>query len=127
IGAICKSTLDGIIAVDEAGTVTMVNQAAQWIIFREESEGNSYIGKSIKEVLPHTGLLAVLKSGERHYSREMILGDNVVLVNRMPIYHRNKIVGAVSTFRKKTELESVTNELLQIKQYANAQRAQTHE
>jgi len=45
----------------------------------------------------------------------------------MPIFHRKTIVGAVATFREKTELENVTNELQHSQQYANAQRAQTHE
>lgn len=125
--AILQSTHEGIIAVDRAGAVSMINRAAQQIIFPEASDNNALIGKSIKNILSHTGLFAVLRSGERHYNQEIILGDNVVLVNRMPIFHRNRIVGAVSTFRKKTELENVTNELQQIQQYANAQRAQAHE
>lgn len=125
--AILQSTHEGIMAIDKSETVTMINQAAQQILFQEKPELHQFIGRSIKEFLPHTELATVLKNGERHYSREMILGDQVILVNQMPIFYRDEIVGAVSTFREKTELENVTNELLQIKQYANAQRAQTHE
>ena len=39
----------------------------------------------------------------------------------------NAISGAVITFRKKSKLQKITEELSRIKQYANAQRAQTHE
>ncbi|WP_255584852.1 sensor histidine kinase [Virgibacillus saliphilus] len=49
------------------------------------------------------------------------------MVNQVPVYMEGIIAGAVATFRKKTEMEHMTRELQQIKQYANAQRAQTHE
>lgn len=125
--AILQSTHEGLIAVNETGMVTMINAAAQRILFHQTVSDDRYTGRPIQEILPHTGLFAVLKNGESHYNREMVLGDTVVLVNRMPIFRHHIIVGAVATFREKTELEHVTNELLQIKQYANAQRAQTHE
>ncbi|GAB3062177.1 ATP-binding protein [Virgibacillus ainsalahensis] len=124
--AILQSTHEGIIAVDNKGLVTMMNTAAKKIIFKEEAFDHTY-GRPVEELLPHTGLYDVLGQGHSHYDREMVLGDSVVLVNRMPVYSDGAIVGALSTFRRKTELEHVTNELLQIKQYANAQRAQTHE
>lgn len=57
----------------------------------------------------------------------MVLGEDVVLVNQTPIVSEHAVTGSVYTFRAKTELETVTEELSRIKQYANAQRAQTHE
>ncbi|GGB48671.1 GHKL domain-containing protein [Virgibacillus dakarensis] len=125
--AILQSTHEGIIAVNEKGTITMMNVAAQWILFKQIDQDNQFLGRPIKELLRHTDLFTVLQHGESHYNREMVLGENIVLVNRMPIYQDKRIVGAVSTFRKKTELAHLTNELMQIKQFANAQRAQTHE
>ncbi|MGY0691921.1 ATP-binding protein [Virgibacillus sp. FSP13] len=125
--AILQSTHEGIIAVDHKGLITMMNKAAQRILFKSEQQASDVIGTPIEELLPHTALFDVLENGENHHDREMVLGENVVLVNRMPIYNEEKTIGAVSTFRKKTEIEHVTKELLQIKQYANAQRAQTHE
>lgn len=125
--AILQSTHEGIVAVDHNGLMTMMNAKAQQILFKQKIADNDFIGKSIKELLPHTAIYDILERGESHYNREMVLGENIVLVNRTPIYSLETIVGAVSTFRKKTEIEHVTKELLQIKQYANAQRAQTHE
>src|SRR5690625_627154 len=125
--AILQSTHEGIIAVNDKGLITMINTAAQEILFNHKTDANEFIGTSIKELLPHTDIYHVLTDGGSHYNREMILGENIVLVNRTPIQSEAAIIGAVSTFRKKTEIEHVTKELLQIKQYANAQRAQTHE
>lgn len=125
--AILQSTHEGIIAVNQAGMIIMMNTAAQRILFNQENNESVYIGRSIKELVPYTEVFAVLGHRESHYNREMVLGDSIVLVNRMPMIRENMIVGVVSTFRKKTEMEHVTKELSQIKQYANAQRAQTHE
>lgn len=125
--AILQSTHEGIIAVNQTGMITMMNTAAEQILFNQVANERHYIGRSIMELTPYTEVFAVLGQGESHYNREMVLGDTIVLVNRMPIIREKAIVGAVSTFRKKTEMEHVTKELSQIKQYANAQRAQTHE
>ncbi|NBJ71413.1 MULTISPECIES: sensor histidine kinase [Clostridia] len=125
--AILQSTHEGIIAVDNQGRMMIMNTAAQNILLKQEVESRQYIGRSVRDFLPHTGLFHVLETGEKHYNKEMILGDTVVLANRTPIFHQHSIIGAVTTFREKTELESITKELSQIKQYANAQRAQTHE
>ncbi|HLR69250.1 MAG TPA: sensor histidine kinase [Virgibacillus sp.] len=125
--AILQSTHEGIIAVDHNGLITMMNTAAQKTLFDKQIQNAAYMGKPVKDLLPHSNIYDVLTYGERHYDKEMILGNDVVLVNRTPIYHERAIAGAVSTFRSKTEVEHVTKELLQIKQYANAQRAQTHE
>jgi len=124
--AILQSTHEGMIAIDHKGIITMMNTAAKQILFDEEQQFD-FTGKSINELLPHTDLFEVLESGKSQYNREMVLGDSIVLVNWVPVYIEGTIAGAVSTFRKKTEVEDVTQELQQIKQYANAQRAQTHE
>ncbi|WP_255259703.1 sensor histidine kinase [Lentibacillus sp. CBA3610] len=125
--AIMQSTHEGMIAVDNEGIITMMNKAANNILFNETEQKRDYAGKSIREILPHTALFDVLENGESQYDKEMILGESIVLVNLVPVYREGTIAGAVSTFRKKTEMEHVTRELQQIKQYANTQRAQTHE
>lgn len=125
--AILQSTHEGIIAVDKQGKIMMMNAAAQNVLFNQELESSQYIRRSASEFLPHTDLFHVLETGEGHFNKEMVLGDAIVLTNRTPIFHQQSIIGAVLTFRKKTELENITKELSQIKQYSNAQRAQTHE
>src|SRR5699024_3949285 len=109
--AILQSTHEGIIAVNDNELLTMITSAAQRILFNREAEANEFIGKSMKELLPHTDIFHVLTDGGSHYNREMILGENIVLVNRTPIQSEAAIIGAVSTFRKKTEVEHVTKEL----------------
>lgn len=125
--AILQSTHEGIIAVDNQGKIMMMNVAAQSILFGQEIARKHYVGRAVHEFSTFSGLFDVLQTGETHFNKEMILGNAIVLTNRTPIFHQHTIIGAVTTFRKKTELESITKELSQVKQYANAQRAQTHE
>lgn len=123
---ILQSAHEGIIAVNKNGLITLMNAAAEKLLFEGETKTN-YVGKPVQEFLPDTRLLEVLESGESQYDREMIVGKHIVVVNRVPIYYEGTMMGAVSTFRNKTEIEHLTKELSRIKQYTNALRAQTHE
>lgn len=124
---ILQSTHEGLIAVDKRGFITMMNAAAQRLLFDHICPNNNFVGMPIKKLLPHSTLPEVLEHGKSQYNKEMLLGKNIVLVNKVPIYENDTIIGAVSTFRNKTEIERLTKELTRIKQYANALRAQTHE
>src|SRR5699024_11222896 len=106
--AILQSTHEGIIAVDHNGLITMMNTAAQKTLFDKQIQNAAYMGKPVKDLLPHSNIYDVLTYGERHYDKEMILDNDVVLVNRTPIYHERAITGAMATFRSKTEVEYVT-------------------
>ncbi|MCE5171230.1 sensor histidine kinase [Paenibacillus profundus] len=126
--AILQSTHEGIIAVDNHGAITAINKAAKDILFTQMGQKQmNYVGASIKEIVPSLNIETHVKHRSRLVNREMVLGEAVVLVNQTPILSEDASTGIVYTFRKKTELEKVTEELSIIKQYANAQRAQTHE
>lgn len=124
--AILQSTHEGILAIDRQGIITMMNTSATEILSKEDKQAD-FTGKPIQELLPHTDVFRLLKKGKSEYSKEMVLGETIVLVNWVPVYMEGNPAGMVATFRKKTELEHITQELQRIKQYANAQRAQTHE
>lgn len=126
--AILQSTHEGIIAVDNDGAITAMNKAAKEILFTDMAQQQrNYAGASIQEIVPSLNRGAYGKQRSRLVNREMVLGEDVVLVNQTPIVSENAVTGSVYTFRTKTELETVTEELSRIKQYANAQRAQSHE
>ncbi|MFD1849836.1 ATP-binding protein [Oceanobacillus bengalensis] len=121
--AILESTLEGIIAIDNNGLITTINVAAKEFLPNQHVDMDKhYIGTKIQEILP-----AITNNRENFTDREMVFGEQIVLVNQLPMYQGEVISGAVITFRKKSELQKVTEELSRIKQYANAQRAQTHE
>ncbi|MBP1971111.1 two-component system CitB family sensor kinase/CitB family two-component system sensor histidine kinase CitS [Virgibacillus natechei] len=124
---ILQSTHEGIIAVNQDGFVTMMNATAQQLLFNQEINQTNYIGTPVQNILPSSKLQEVLTTGNSQYDKESIFGQNVFLTNTVPIYYESELIGAVSTFRNKTEIESLTKELTHVRQYANALRAQTHE
>ena len=123
--SILQSTHEGIVAVNQKGNITLMNTAAQHLLF--EKENHQCIGMPIIEVLPVSKLPEVLTYGKSQFNQELIIGSKSLLVNRVPIYHEKVLIGAVATFRDKTEIENLTTELSRVKQYAEGLRAQTHE
>ncbi|MCS7462673.1 sensor histidine kinase [Paenibacillus doosanensis] len=124
--AILESIREGIIAVNGKGVVTLANRYALQLLQLPEHETIS--GRHIEEVIPNTRLLEVVRTGQSETDREMLIGDREVVVNRVPIVDRSgQVTGAVSSFRSKSELYRLAEELSQVKRFAESLRAQTHE
>ncbi|WP_246125660.1 ATP-binding protein [Alkalicoccus halolimnae] len=124
---ILQSAHEGIIAVNKTGGLTLINKAAQRMLHIEGEDLSGYIGRPVQDVLANSRLPEVLESGESQYDEEMTFGEYIVVANRVPLYENKQLVGAVSTFRNKTEIERLTKELSRVKEYAEGLRAQTHE
>jgi two-component system, CitB family, sensor kinase len=124
--AILEAIREGIIAVNHEGIITMVNKTAMELLgYKKEYD---VLGKYILHIIPHSRLLEVIRTGKAEYDDETILGEETVIANRIPIVDKKgNVIGAVSTFRNKSELYRLTKELSQLKSYADALRAQTHE
>ncbi|MEK3936014.1 sensor histidine kinase [Sporosarcina sp. FSL W7-1349] len=123
--AILESVHEGIIAINDKGFISTINEAAYKILNIKPRED---IPQShILELLPETKLLDVLRDGKHQYNQEIIINDNPIIVSRVPILTKGKITGVVASFRKKTDIEQLSGELSQVQQYAGVLRSQTHE
>ena len=122
---ILQTIREGIIAVDSKGMITLANPEAHRMLNRDEDE--KLEGKEIVSVLPNTRMMNVLSSGKSEYDQEIVISNSPVIVNRIPIIQKGEITGAVSSFRRKTEIEALSRELSQVQSYANVLRSQTHE
>ena len=85
------------------------------------------VGRPMAEVLPSSRLTEILASGEAVFDQEMIVNDRVVVVNQMPLRYRGQPMGAVASFRDRTELQQLAGELNAVRRYSDALRAQAHE
>ncbi len=124
--AILESIHEGIIAIDTDGRITVVNETAHAIL----GVPNDILlrGKRIENVLENTKLYDVVRSGRAEYDQEILINGDVYLANRIPIIDkRQEVIGAVASFRNKSELTNLLKELSHIKAYAEGLRAQTHE
>lgn len=124
---ILQSTHEGIIAVNQNGMVTMINHAAQKLLFGQAIDSKQYEGKSIDTLAGVQPLIPFLQDPSEQMDKEMMIGKTTVFANKMPIYFEGLFMGTVFTFRNKTEIDLLTKELKTVREYANALRAQTHE
>ncbi|MFC0297584.1 ATP-binding protein [Geobacillus jurassicus] len=124
--AILEAIREGIVAISHEGTITMVNQTALKLLGYEHER--DVLGAPILQLIPHSRLPEVIRTGRAEYDDEMVLGGETVIANRIPIKDKQgRVIGAVSTFRNKSDLYRLTKELSQLRSYADALRAQTHE
>ncbi|WP_432361273.1 ATP-binding protein [Sporosarcina sp. UB5] len=123
--AILQSIHEGIIAINDKGHITSINEAAYNILGIEPC--NNHLNTHIKDLLPNTMMLEILDKGTSEYNEELKFGDNEIIASRVPIISADKVIGVVSSFRKRTDIEQLSRELSQIQQYADGLRAQTHE
>jgi len=122
--AMLDSLKEGIVAIDSNGKITLMNDSALKIL---HYDGKDVRGKYVEDVFPTTKLMRVLESGEAEYDRGQKIDGAHIMTNRVPIIERNKIVGALATFRDRTEVIELAEEITGVKQIIEALRANTHE
>lgn len=124
--AMLNSAGEGILAVDKDMRITMVNNAALKI-FRQAGISAELEGTRADISIPNTGMEHVLQTGKPELDQEQNINGIIILTNRVPIIVSNEIVGAIATFRDKTEMKNMMEKITGVSIYAEALRAQTHE
>lgn len=118
--AMLHSLKEGVVAVDAEGQVNLINPAASKILLSGPDQA-----------IDHTPLLAdlqaVLKTGEPIYDRELGCNGLLLISNTVPVRSQNAIVGAISTFRDKTEMSQLVQRLDGMVNYVDALRTTSHE
>ncbi|OZS78338.1 histidine kinase [Tetzosporium hominis] len=121
--ALLASIREAIIVTDTSGQIVLSNPAADAFF-----PGKTSIqGLEIQEIIPNTRLLDIMKSGQTELDKVMVVGGNETLVNRIPIVRNGEVTGAIASFRKIEDIDTIAEELAQTKQYSESLRAQTHE
>jgi two-component system sensor histidine kinase DctS len=121
--AIVSALSEGLIAVAADGTVTVVNDEARRILGAEDD----VVGRNILDVIPNSHFPETVQSGKAQYNQQMLVGRTLVVTNRVPIRIKDKIVGAVATFRDRTEVHRLAEELTGVTRFVDGLRAQNHE
>lgn len=121
--AILQALGEGIMAIDNDYRITVANQTAKKILGADDD----IIGKSIREVMGESHLPGVLERGEPEYNQERVINNTVIISNRVPVRVNGQVVGAVATFRDRTEIHRLAEELTGVKAFVEALRVQNHE
>lgn len=118
--AMLQSLKEGVIAVDADGRVTLLNHAGRRMLLTNAS------GSAGHEPLL-ADLLDVLQTGVPIYDRELGCNGLLLLSNTVPVRSQENIIGAISTFRDKTEVSQLMQRLDGMVNYVDALRATSHE
>lgn len=124
--AMLQSVREGILAVDKESRITIVNEEGMRL-FQQAGITDNPMGKLVDKYVPNTRLVNILETGKAELDQEQDLNGTIILANRIPIIVDGEIVGAIATFRDKTELRQLAEKLTGVRNYAEALRGQTHE
>ncbi|MFC7062391.1 ATP-binding protein [Halobacillus seohaensis] len=114
---------EGIIAVDNEGRISIMNDKAKKIL----SIKGDRTHQLLERVLPDINLGDVLTSGKAEYNQELRLGSALVMSTRVPIRVEDRTIGAVMIFQDRTDVTKLAEELTGVKAFVDALRVQNHE
>ncbi len=109
--AMLHSIKEGVIAVDECGEVTLINQAAQELLDYHKSQDDAQLSTLSHAWSQVVDFSQVLHDGTPRRDEEIMVKDRLLLINTVPVLSNGKIIGAISTFRDKTEVRKLMQRL----------------
>ncbi len=114
---------EGVLALDLAGRVTLVNDAARELL------GDVVIaaGEDLTRLPVSDRMRDVLGGADPGEDRVVLHGERVLVLNRTPVWVRGRHRGWVVTLRDRTELVRLARELDDTSSATEALRAQAHE
>jgi two-component system sensor histidine kinase DcuS len=122
--AMLQSMKEGVIAVDRDGRVTLINHAARKMLL---SPSDFMAGKGVAPGPLVANLCEVLRTGLAVHDKQIISYGRLVLCNAVPIRSGDRIIGAISTFRDKTEISQLMQRMDGMVNYVDALRERSHE
>ncbi|EKJ8218013.1 sensor histidine kinase [Citrobacter sedlakii] len=125
--AMLQSIKEGVIAVDASGEVTLINAAAQELLSYRKSPDDAQLSTLSHAWSQVVDLTEVLRDGTPHRDEEINIKDRLLLINTVPVRSNGKIIGAISTFRDKTEVRQLMQRLDGMVNYADSLRERSHE
>jgi PAS domain S-box-containing protein len=109
IEIILNSAHDGMVAVNEAGVVTLFNKAAERIT---GLKAGNVVGREAVQVIPNTRLHIILAKGIEELNQQQDLESTTIVTNRVPLRNdKDQVIGAVAVFRDITEVKALTEQV----------------
>ncbi|WP_262107764.1 sensor histidine kinase [Arthrobacter sp. Marseille-P9274] len=121
--AILHDVKEGVLALDRHARITLANDSARQLL----ELPHDCAGKTLDELAVPARLRDVLTADQTGPDRLVLVGERVVVCNRMPLRSRGRLIGSVTTLRDRTELSSLEKELGATRTTTDTLRAQTHE
>lgn len=120
--AMLRGLKEGVVALDPNGRVLLMSESAHELLHIEHGSK----GRTVDE-LGLTDRLRDVLLGTASDDEIVVVGDRVLVLNTVPIVSKGRAVGTVTTFRDRTELTDVEEELGVTKTSSTALREHIHE
>ncbi len=115
---------EGIIAVNTSGELILFNESAQKVF---ELDQTPPPGTLLTDIYPETRLPEILKTAVPEYNDSLLIHENNILANHIPIMKQSQVIGAVSILRNKTEVTRLAETLTGTRYMVDTLRAFHHE
>lgn len=121
--AMLRGLKEGVVALDLNERITVANDSARDLLGLPPD----CVGKSIASLAVDPALKTVLTRDQPDPDQLVLVGERLVVLNRVPISSRGRQIGSVTTLRDRTELSSLERELGATRTATDTLRAQAHE
>ncbi|MCS4316670.1 MULTISPECIES: sensor histidine kinase [Serratia] len=125
--AMLQSIKEGVIAVDNQSRITIVNDEAKRLLRQSGPFENLLLESASKYWPAQLHLAEVLASGKPLRDQQISFNGSELLTNTVPVIVKGQVIGAIATFRDKTEISQLVQRLSGMAHYADALRVQSHE
>ena len=120
---ILESLDEGVIAVDNQGTVQFANEAAEEILNYGKITGTSLVSLPNGEML-----LRTLEGGDKEFHIQMpSVGNADILLDRIPIRESASVIGTVGILHNRTEYTRLMEDLTGTRYLVDSMRANNHD
>lgn len=121
--ALLHGVKEGTISIGPDQRVTLANDVARTLLGLPAD----CVGRTLTELRVTPQVVRALMTEQAEPDREFLIGEKVVVFNRMPLRSHGADMGSVTTFRDRTELTLLEQELGDTRATSDMLRAQTHE
>lgn len=120
--ATIESIRDATVAVNKDYAVTSINKRARELLEENKVKGGKVADRRLISLIE-----SVILSKQSLVNQKFLFGHDLYMVDAAPIIQKKQTSGAVLTIRPTSEIEQLSNEVLEIKGISDSIRAQNHE
>jgi len=116
--AMLQSIREGVIAVDDQAQVTLINEEARQLCMGSTAADAGNIIANLRDVL---------RNNTPRQDEEIHVNGRILLSNTVPVRSNGAVLGAICTFRDKTEVTQLMQRMSGMVNYVDNLRAHSHE
>jgi transcriptional regulator with PAS, ATPase and Fis domain len=106
--SIFNSLTEGVLVVDSAGNVALINPAAEKLF---DIEGSKCLGRPAADFLPKNHIMEALNERKRVDYDFLDMRDSSLIAAHEPVFYGDRIIGVSSTFRTVSEIQKMDHKI----------------